>query len=261
MRSGRGSLARLGAWRPLVFVLALVPHAIGCDVTETGNPPLAAKMALTSHSSDATAIAIAPATGPRFTVDAAWVVIGDIRFVRAAVCDLPGETEIDVPGPVVRDLAPAPFPIDFTIAGDDYCRVRVPIIRAQMSLPAGAPPELLDASVVVLGRRADGRTMLVRSRRMLEVDTRSRGAPFSLREAEPAVLLSFDVARWLAGVDIDAAAVGGDGRVVVDDSQNRAQLDAFEANVEAAVGLYRDRDLDSRLDADELFSPLASGGP
>lgn len=245
------------AW--LACLLAFV--ALGCTVTETGNPPLSAKMSLTSHSSDGTAVGIAPAMGAMFTVDSAWVAIGDIRFVRAAVCDLPGATEVDVPGPIVRDLVLAPSPIDFAIAGDDYCRVRVPLERTQVPLPPGAPPELLDASVLVVGRRSDGRTVLLRSRRTLEVDTRSRAAPFALRETDAAVLLSFDVARWLAGVDVDGAAAGADGRVLVDDVQNRPQHDAFEANVEAALALYRDLNDNARLEPDEAMSPLATGGP
>lgn len=245
------------AW--LAGLLALAGH--GCTVTETGNPPLSAKMSLTAHSSDVAAVGIAPATGAAFTVDSAWVAIGDVRFVRAAVCDLPGATEVDVPGPLVRDLALAPSPIDFAIAGDDYCRVRVPLERAQAPLPPEAPPELLDASVVIVGRRADGRTVLVRSRRALEIDTRSRGAPFALRDREAAVLLSFDVARWLAGVDVEGAAPGADGRVVIDDVQNRPQLEVFEANLEAALALYRDLNDDARLEPDEAMSPLASGGP
>ena len=243
----------------LAFTFAILASA--CNVTETGNPPFAARMALTSHSSDPATTAIAPGIGSRFTVTSAWVSIGDIRFVRAAICDVPGETEIDVPGPRVHDLALAPVPIDFTIAGDDYCRVRVPLARTAAPLPAGAPPELDDASIVIVGRRVDGTVVLVRSRRTPEVDTRSRGAPFALSEAANAVLLSFDVARWLAGVDVDAATIGTDGRAVIDDSQNRAQLDAFEANVEAALALYRDLDGNGQLEPAEATTPLASGGP
>ena len=243
----------------LATLLALV--AVGCTVTETGNPPFAAKMALTSHSTAPTVVAIAPATGASFTVDSAWVTIGDIRFVRAAICDRPGATEIDVPGPTVRDLALAASPIEFAVAADDYCRVRVPLERAEAPLPVGAPPELLDASVVVIGRRSDGRTVLLRSRRTLEVDTRSRGAPFTLSSAESALLLSFDVSRWLAGVDLAGAVVGGDGRVVIDETQNVSQRNMFEDNIETALGLYRDGNADSRLDPDEAIAPLATGGP
>lgn len=243
------------AWIPLAALTVA-----SCTVTETGNPPFAAQMALTTDTSDPDTVALGSGVAP-VVVQEAWVSIGDVRFVRASECDAPGETEIDIPGPIVAELAGEPSVIEFELGGADYCRVRVPLSRTRAPLPTGAPAEMLDHSLLVRGERADGTPFLLLSRIEREADVRSRGEPFDLGEARRAVVLAFDVARWLTGVDLDGAEVGADGVIRIDERTNDAQLDAFEANVDAALRLFRDTDEDGALDAEERSELLAEGAP
>jgi len=241
-------------WAPALMLIA------ACSVTETGNPPFAAQMALTAETTAPERYSLGPG-GTDVIVDQVWVGVGDLRFVRAAVCDAPGATEIDVPAPGNLELVSEPTLVPFDIAGDDYCRVRVPLERAQAPLPAGAPAELEDHSIVVTGSRADGTPFLIATRINREADVRSRGAPFPLSEARRSVLLAFDVATWLGGVDLASADVSADGRVIVDDANNDALLDLFEDNVGVALRLFRDGDGDGQLDPEDRAELLAEGAP
>jgi hypothetical protein len=239
----------------LVVMVALAVIATACTVTETGNPPFAGQMALTADTSDPDVVGLGGGTGAAI-VEEAWVGIGDIRFVRAVVCDAPGETEVDVPGPVIAELVAEPAVVSVELAGDDYCRVRVPLDRVG-ALPSGAPPDLVDRSVVLLGRRSDGTPFRIASRIERESDVRSRGAPFELSEGLRAVVLAFDLALWLEDVDLGTATVDADGTIRVDDDTNRDLLDAFEASAERALRLFRDTDQDGVLDPEDRTELLA----
>lgn len=240
----------------------LVPPVLfaSCAVTETGNPPFAAQMALTADSSDPTVATVGNGSGA-LVVHETWVALGDIRFVRAEVCDEPGETEVDLPGPIVAELVAEPEVLFFEPGGGDYCRVRVPLERAEAPLPPGAPAELVDHSIVIRGERADRTPFLLASRINREADVRSRTGPFELDEASRAVVLAFDVALWFEGIDLSTAEVGGEGSIVVDETSNDDVLDAFEANAEHALRLFRDADEDGALDDDERSELLAEGAP
>lgn len=239
--------------------LATAALAASCTVTETGNPPLRAQMALTAETSDPSVVSIGGGASPSaLIVHSAWIGVGDIRFVRAEICDVPGETEIDVPGPIVADVTGAPYVVELELDADDYCRVRVPLDRVE-AVPTGAPAELLDHSIVITGERADGTPFRIASRIEREADIRARTAPFALDEAQRAVVLAFDFALWLGGIDLAAAVVSPDGTIVVDEDDNRDVLDAFEANADRALRLFRDIDEDGALDVDERAELLASG--
>jgi hypothetical protein len=229
----------------------------GCSVTETGNPPLDATMTVTGRSTEPL-IASIRSDGGRVRVDAAWVVLGDVRFVMADVCDAPEAGHVDVPGPTFADVtAPAPFVVRFELAPDAYCRVRVPLARALDPLPSGPPAAILDRAILVEGRRDDGVPFSVASRVTPEIDVRSRTAPFRLDDGGRSLHLAFDVARWFDGVDLDAAVIGGDGRIRVEDGTNDEILDAIESNAEESIELFRDDDADGTLDDDEDVEPLA----
>jgi hypothetical protein len=158
------------------------------------------------------------------------------------------------------DVAGASDVRSLNLSGDDYCRLRVPLDRANDPLPAGAPADLENHSIVVLGARSDGTPFHLAADVRREVDVRSRDEPFSVRSDANALLLTFDVSVWFAGVDLDAAEVAG-GEIAIDDSENGELLDAFEENVERAIALYRDANRNGDLDPDEDDAvPLAEGG-
>jgi hypothetical protein len=225
--------------RTRVYGLACALAAFGCNASETGNPVAERTLALRGSL---------PSDDAGVTVDSVWIVLDDIRFEHGAECDNGEEREGDVPGPIVVDLVAEPAPFALALEDDAYCRVRVRFERADADLPSGAPAELEDAALVLLGTRSDGTPIVVRSRREPEAEVRSRSEPFQLSEATPALILAFDVGRWLEGVELDDAELDDDGVIRIDDDNNDDQLERFEANVEAAMELFHDRDDDGHVD-------------
>lgn len=233
-------------------ILCLLGALSACTATETGNPVTSTEMALTSHTSDPAVAGFDPAPDS-VVIDALWLGLGDLRFVLNDVCDDIGDTRIDLPGPHIEELAagPAALPM-FDLDEGAYCRVRVPLERVRLPLPAGAPPELEDHSVLVSGVSAAGTPFVLRSRITPEADVRSRGAPFAIDDARRSLVLSFDVAVWFADVDLDAGAVGVDGVLRIDDGENTDLLDAVETKLEEALELYDDVNGDGDRDDGDL---------
>ncbi len=215
---------------------------LACAPTETGNPARAT-MALVAHSSDLERVALADGSG--LVVDEAWVGLGDVRFVLAAECDAPGETEVQLEGPFVAALLD-PTVRAFEAATDQYCRVRVPMRRAEV----GGPPELVDHSLLVRGRLADGTLLELRSRVERELDVRADGPPFRL-DSTRRFLLSFDVARWLGELDLASALPDPDGVIRISEDSNRELWDLFEERLRVSLELYDDRDGDGRRSTDD----------
>jgi hypothetical protein len=123
-------------------------------------------------------------------------------------------------------------------------------------LPQGAPSELADHGIVVRGRLDDGTRFLIAHPEQDELELASSDDVF---EADQDLLLSFDVARWLDGIAIAGATRESDGSVRIDEDHNRALLDAFEANVECSLELYRDADGDgSKSKGDPLLAKCAA---
>jgi hypothetical protein len=229
-----------------------------CTATETGNPVGEQRLALTARSTDQGVALGNDAASGRVRVDEAWVVLGDIRFVQSARCDSGPEQQAEIPGPRIVDLVAHPLPIEFAADATSYCRVRVPLDRAEGD--EGAPAALDDHAILIRGERADGTPFELRSRQKREADIRARGEPFTLADGGDALILAFDVGRWLSGVDLDGADTDSDGVIRIDEDHERDRLDVFEENVEAAMELFRDGNGNGRLDDGEPDSPLARGG-
>lgn len=227
----------------------------GCNATETGNPVTQQMLSLTARSSSEEVST--RDEGAALTVSSAWIVLGDMRFVKSADCDRGAASRVDVEGPLAIDLVAAGEPVEFDLDSGSYCRVRVRLEKAKDV--AGAPAELEDQSIVLHGTRADGTPFVVKSRRNYDLELRARGGGFSLEAARGGMILAFDVATWLEGVDIEGAAASDTGMIEIDADHDRARLDVFEDNVKQAMELFRDRDRDARLDDDELDDSLAGG--
>lgn len=238
--------------RSLAALAALV--LVACDGTETGNPPMGAvQLALVAPDVPVPAALTAdPVTGVR--VDEVWVSIGRIKFVPGGEsCTEPGEADSDVREGLIAEVAAEGSVLSLPLPPGDYCRVRVRLARADEA-PA-ALPELEDQALVVRGVRGDGVPFTIRSRAQPDVDLRSRGAPFTLGDDAPALLLAFDARAWVAAVDLAAAAPEG-GVIVIDEQQNRDLLPAFDRAVAEGLSLHDDRDHDHRLSSEEA-TPLA----
>jgi hypothetical protein len=238
--------------RALAMLLCVLAVA-GCSASETGNPLSGRTLTLRARSSDPV-VGIGAGADAALRVEAAWVVLDDIRFESAAQCDSGETREADIEGPIIVDLVQRPEPLALALQDTAYCRVRVPLDRAER-VPSGAPQELQDASIVVMGRRADGARFSIRTRREREAELRSDAAPFEIDDATAALILAFDVGQWLAGVDVEGAEPDEAGVVRIDDDNEDDRLERFEENVEAALELFHDRDEDGALDDDD--DPLA----
>lgn len=210
-----------------------------CAPTETGNP---ATLSLSAHSSDSTVADIGSGTGLR--IDEAWVGLGDIRFARATQCDdVEIETQID--GPIVSDLAASPLLLEFDGDEASYCELRVRLQR----IPAvsSAPADAVGATLYISGRTSSDTPFVLASRIDPELEIESEGEPFGVLMP---LVLSFDVARWFAGIDVSSGAIV-DGIIRIDDENNDALLEIFEDNVEETLELYDDLDADGRRDDGE----------
>lgn len=226
-----------------------------CFGTETGNPPLTAELTVDAHSSDPARVAI-DVDASEAVVEEAWVVVGDVAFVGDDGCDAPAEVMPQLVGLGARDHAgPEPARTSFETTARDFCSVAVELELAE-TLPAGAPPELDGASVVLRGRRGDGTPFTLVSAAPTTIDVRSLGDRFRIDETRDGLFLGFDVAAWLDGVDLSTGTPAMDGRVHVNATEHPELLAAFEANLSRGVELYRDDDLDGVPDAP---TPLARG--
>ncbi len=218
-------------WVALVGLLACAP-------TETGNP---VTVALSAHSSDPDAVGF---DGNALRIDSLWMGFGDIRFVLAADCA--GGGDVQILGPIVTDLAADPFLQSFEPSTMEYCRVSV-VIDPVVSVPSGAPADLLNHSVRIEGMTPAGTPFVLRSAEDVEVDVNAT-TDFLV---DGALVLSFDVARWFERLDVDSGTAGPDGVIVIDDENNSDLLDEFEDRFEEALELYDDDDDDGRRDDDE----------
>lgn len=229
--------------RLLMMCVAL--SAVACDGTDTGNPytqPLTAD----AHSSDPGVFSIAiPQDGG--VVTEVWLSLDHFGFVPAGdeACDTGITGADDSPDLGVADHAAAGGTrVDITLTAGDYCTMAVPFVLAAAPLPAGAPPELEGASIVLTGTTAGGVDFIIAS--ALDTNITLTGpADLAFDDELGPLFLGFDVAAWLDGIDIDAIGPGA----VIDGANNTALLADFEANVAAGIELYRDLDDNGQVDS------------
>ena len=234
-----------------------LPLAAGCTATETGNPVAQQSLALSARSSQPD-VALLSETDAALRVTSAWLVLGGLEFVQSADCDRGPSSRSDIDGPVAIELTSQPQPFELALDATRYCRVRVRLEKGKEL--SGAPAELEDHSIVLQGLRADGVAFALRSRRNFDLDLRARGAGFDLATVGDDLILAFDLASWLDGIDLSSALSVAGEVIAVDDDHGRDRLQLFEDNVERALELFRDHNGDKQLDEDDLREPLA-GGP
>ena len=220
---------------------ALLVLLQGCDAggSETGNP-VAARMGLEVRSEDPQLIGVGSGAGGA-VLEQAWLAFGELILLGEGECAQLGEIDGAGPTVVAADLVRGDTVLEPELDAERYCGLALPLNRRSAELPAGAPAALANHSVVLRGRRADGvRFELLHS----EQDALELAADAGTFAIEPAteLWLSFDVAVWMNGVDLDGAQPGADGVIHVGVEQNRALLDRFELNLECSLELFADRD-------------------
>lgn len=232
---------------------ALLAAACTRGGSETGNPARE-QIALALHSSDEHAVALSSGSADA-RIDQAWVAFGRFEFFAADTCAGLGEASVSAKPFYAADLAEPGAKISLELEPGEYCGVVVPIGRQPRTLPDGAPAQLADHGIVVRGRLADGTRFLIAHPEQDELELAATHDTFA---ADQDLLLSFDVARWLDGLDIAGGEHESDGSVRIDEDHNGPLLDAFEANVECSLELYRDADRDgSKSKGDDLLATCA----
>jgi hypothetical protein len=228
------------------LVVAAGIFAGGCAGTETGNPTLpTVELRVTAFSNDFGAVAVAK-PGPKISVTRAFAELREIQLIPCGAGLPPPEF-----APVSVELTQAPaFELDATGTDEKYCGAHIALAPSA----AGALPELDGLSVFLEGTRADGTPFQIASAEPVGVDlhTNPPGTPFSAE----GLLLGFNLATWLAGVDLDGATVEG-SKVTVDVSHNTDALVVFEAQAALAPALYDDADGNGMLAGDN--QPPAAG--
>ncbi len=229
--------------RALVWI-TLATALAGCgaprNITETGNPELDASLTLRAMSSAPDVVDVAAPAGT-MSVEALWLAVERVQFVRGLDCDDPFATLVEVPGFVTNAADLAPRILGTRLPADDYCSVRLQLDEATEL--GDAPAELAGQSLLVQGYRADDVAFQIRSEEDVEVEIRA-ATPITLTEASAALVVALDLAVWLDGVDLGSLEPDDQGLVRVDEEVNEDVLEQFEDNLEDALEFDDDDDDD-----------------
>lgn len=242
---------------PCAF-LVCAPLA-ACAGTETGNPPFTGTLEYNAFSSQPKTFALSSDDGDGGArVTSTWLVLGDVDFVAEGDCDADVEASAHAEGLGAGDHAqPGAARTEVELSAGRYCGLRVPFLRAEAP-PSNAPEALAGHSILLSGELADGVPFVLRSALDAEVLV-TDAESFELDEERSTLLLGFDVATWLGGVDFTTAQTNADGSVDIDEAHNAALLEAFEAELAAGIVLHRDPSGTGEVDPDA--TPLARGRP
>lgn len=228
--------------------LAAVLWCAGCTGgTETGNPPFTGALSYTGHSSSAD-IGVGPGGGDLARVERAWLDVSGVQVSTSGDCVTDSSQAFTVPALGVGDHAAGRH--NFTVfeaRPAAFCSVELRFLRAPSA--EGVPAEVAGRSVSLQGELADGTSFTIES--VAEPVFRLQAGPggFVLGPQQNSMLLAFDFAAWLQGLDLEHAS-RVDGQVRVDAQTNPELLQAFESNLAAGVALYRDPEQNGVLEAD-----------
>lgn len=225
-----------------------------CTGTETGNP-YTAELSASAYSRDP---GIAVGAGSGVVVESAWIALDAVRFFPETSCTDAAHAEDALSAPLAIELVAGASPGAFELTHARYCRAEVRV-HPVAALPAGAPPELEGQTIVARGTRADGTAFVVVSGAVPVIDLQPTAGAIDVAAAAGPLLLAFDMAEWLAGVDLAGATVSPDGIVHVDASSNAALLSIFDANVARSGQLFDDAAGDGHVDTSDPV--LASHHP
>lgn len=229
-------------WFPFLLLLALLP---ACAGTETGNPSIQeSSLTLRARSRDASVVTIGSGSG-RVRVDAAWMALGAVGL---SPCDAEPR---EVLAPVEQDVVAPPEPRAFERDRDAYCALSSQHARAPATLPNGAPPELADRSLVVIGRRGDDVAFRLGSAAVVPFTLSAAPPGFAVDDQNHSLILAFDLAAWFANVDLDGIVVDPGDSIRVNATENPDQLAAFEAAIAGSASLHHDLDGDGLLDPED----------
>jgi hypothetical protein len=234
-----------------LFVVASLPS--GCSSgTETGNPSFQAELSYTAYSSQPLEVSVREPGTPA-VVDNAWLDLASVGLVTDGTCGAAMPVTSAIPALGVGDHAAGKHNVTlFQLAAGTYCSLDLPFVLASSSALGGdAPAELVQHSMLIEGTLADGSTFSILSDATPTVHLVADTGSFEITKEQPNILIAFDVATWLSGLDW-ASATRTLGTVQISATENVALLAQFEANLAQGVALYRDADGDGKLDANPV---------
>lgn len=216
--------------------LVLSVLLVSCYGTETGNPPFAPSVSGEAGSPMGIL--------PPLELDQGWLALDELAFEPAAACGV--ESVVVRSAPVALSLTDgAAFEADAVLEEGDYCALQL----ERAAWAADSPPTLSGLTMALDARAPDGTLVYIRSARVGSV--RIAGDAFRLSRSEGALVLFVDESQLFDGTLLADATREPDGSVLISEESNAVLLDRIEAALPRALFLFRDRDGDGRLSADE----------
>jgi hypothetical protein len=245
-RANRSLAARIDRKFSRLWVALIVLAGGGCaSGTETGNPSITGQLSYTGYSSNPSEVGLRVG-GSLATVKSAWFDLERIDVSAAGSCGTGAAPAFVVPALGLGDHASGNHnSTAFEARDGSFCGLDVPF--ALVADASGAPAALLGRAFLVSGEVPDGTPFTIVSEAAPVVRLQATKGSFSLPESEPDLLLGFDFATWLSGLDF-AGADRTAGAILISKDSNPALLQSFDAALARGLHLYRDRDGDGALD-------------
>lgn len=232
--------------------LALASSAVACG--PAGGEQVSSKhigrLSLSTNTSQPSVAVMAP-TQAAIMVEHVWVSWNALRFYGCS-----GYNESEVVPKLATDFTLGQN-LDYALPQDEFCALTSAFIPAEHPIPATAPSAFVGRTLVVEGTRADGRSFLLASEDTQVVRLQSAGQ-FPIGDTPVDFVLSFDVGRAFAGIDLSQAVLDT-GVALLDNTTNAAMLAQFEQQVLDAFTLHVDQDSNRRADPHE--PPIATTPP
>ena len=186
----------------------------------------------------------------------AWLVVEEVRFRQGVFCDEKIQTDFQEIN-VVDLISGAEYPgyEETRLDSGSYCRVEIMIGDVELEeLPAGAPEELADLSILVRGTSPEGRDFEIRYD---SSETIEFHGIFTLEPNLQALMGVFFLDQWLTPEQLEDVNAEEEELFVISDDEAPEILEEFvEAFLLSGI-MARDENNDGVLQDSELEAALA----
>lgn len=192
----------------------------------------------------------------------AWMVFDQIRILEAGRCA--PELGVALSQRVVVELIEGrelPTRPGFNHALASVCDVSFRISHLSAGeLPAGAPAELAERSLLIKGLRGDGTPFSIQAQLDEELRFDSSALPFDLGSGTQRFVVGFPLEAIVSTVSLDTIPAGAE-EIQINETSHRNVFDRVLAQLLSQPILTRDLNEDGAVDPDELDAVLATAGP